>query len=73
MHVRGVEIERLLAYSGTFRDVRTYRLQSTPTLTLSNESGTAIKLDSMRDPVKLVGNGTAVLSDHVPVVPNQKG
>lgn len=45
-----VEIERLLAYSGTFRDVRTYRLQSTPTLTLSNESGTAIKLDSMRDP-----------------------
>ena len=45
-----VEIERVLACSGVFRDVRTFRLQRTPTLRLLNESDSVLRPGVLRDP-----------------------
>jgi esterase/lipase superfamily enzyme/CheY-like chemotaxis protein len=45
-----VEIERMLACSGIFRDVRTWRLERTPAWRLFNESGGARRPEILRDP-----------------------
>ena len=45
-----IEIERMLAFSGIFRDVRTFRLLHQPTLRLLNESGQAVRPGVLRDP-----------------------
>jgi len=45
-----IEIERMLTCSGIFRDVRTFRLERTPTLRLLNESNTELRPGVLRDP-----------------------
>jgi hypothetical protein len=45
-----IEIERMLAFCGTFRDVRTFRLEQAPSLRLLNESGVSVRPSTLNDP-----------------------
>ena len=45
-----IEIERMLQYTGSFRDVRTYWLFTQPTARLVQQSGAESRIESLRDP-----------------------
>jgi tetratricopeptide (TPR) repeat protein/putative methionine-R-sulfoxide reductase with GAF domain len=44
------ELERMLQYTGSFRDVRTYWLHTHPKARLIHESGAESRIESLRDP-----------------------